>query len=779
MYNRETIYSGLADVLEKQFYISMPNGRPRVLSLLSGALLGISQTLPADNILPNVERFKFDMVEPVINRFSEYIANRHVTSTPTLRSATLSFVDLRLALAHNPLLLKSPIEALSWIATSRNLTLFKDSTLDIFRKLNISPMDVELRHLFSAFSEADGNIYQTTMNGIQAYCRRTYTRVNGTQIPLPSITEEELTLIAASYLGILIAYIMPIPVTPVDNYQIYWTTSILPQVFKIIDQFNERNIIDTKHIEAVAKELYITRYKSIHLPDEIAQDLVYIQLAEPTSLLPAALLPSPGIDIREQLANDVQEILTNSRLQAKDVMSDVCMPWHSGFVDLGEMDREIINNINVDIDKMYSLQHEYAHNAIHESDVLSLEHLCARYYGYLDTRKYISLEDMRNTNADKRGTNTISLESPSALIVGLLAAAFAAAIALLAKLFGFFGKNAAKTEQNIKAIESKKETLDENLDKLKSAEADSVAKAEAALRNAKIDDAKLISQNLVVTKQVAIILSKYNQQLKFPDNLSAIDLLRKVGTAVHTRQTLEAAMLTRKDNQHAPQIPMFMYDRKAMDIFNGHMDTLFNALSDGILIISNTIKDKNATINQIKNGDFLFTLEKSKYFQDEGRAKVIATEVLDQLQLTGPVNGPEVLELKFTSLNFDKIERMSEYSNNHIQKLKQAEKEISDILTDMLSKGVIDEDTAKRTTRKLKTMVDRTTEVGHIVAKCFAKYAIALQSIRTFINDFNKVVEYRLLFERPETKRALEEAMSFDDYDKLDDKSSPFIKIML
>jgi hypothetical protein len=777
MFIRDKIYDGLHKALAHQMYSSAASGRPRILSILSGSLLGVSQVLPAENIMHNAERFKFDIVEPSINRFSGYVANRHVSSTPTLRTTTLGMIDLRLAIAHNPIALKSPIETLSWLTAKYDVPLFKDSVLDIFRKLNISPFDIELRHLFKAFAEADGNIYQTTMNGIQAYCRRNYTRINGTQVPLPSITEEELTLIAAGYLGILIAYILPMPVTPVDNYQLYWATNILPQVFGIVDQFNERNIIDTKHIEAVAKAIYLTRYKTIHQPDDIAHTLVYIALNSKTTPYPATLLEHMGDDLRDQIADDTREILKGALETERDRFGDLEISYTPGFVDLAELDEEICKSIENDLDKLYYLQENYVYSAMHESNVLALENLHARYYHLMKPVNDISLEDIRNMTPAKRGTYSVSAEGVGLVVVGVIAAAVAAVVAILAKVFGFF-KGAEKANKDINEnILRNKEGIDKDFDTLKSSDANSVDNVADKLKEAEAKGAKLIDENFKKTRRIANILMRYNKSVKIPQGGSNIDLLRAVGNLIKTKDVLQATMLTRKDNSHAPQIPAVMFDRKAMDIYSQQSNTLTNSLSEGVILIANLL-DRSFLERHLKNETFVHDIERSKFFKNKDAAMEQAKAVLEQLSVTGPVNAPEVLELTYIDkLKLGLAGSGQSNTEKHIASLKRSETEAVKVIEELVSKGLVSEEYAAKASKALKAAIKHTSDTAIVVAKCYKHQLAAIKTINTFVSEFRAVTSFRVLFESPELEKALQRIVSVDEYDQDRDGSDSYIRI--
>lgn len=776
MYNRDMIYSGLNDAVQKQFYSSVPSGRPRIMSLLSGSLLGMSQVLPAENILNVAERFKFDLVEPSINRFSAYVANKHMSSTPTLRSMALSLVDMRLALAHNPLQLTSPIESLSWLAaTHGSVTLFKDNALDIFRKLNISPFDIELRHLFKAFVEADGNLYQTTMNGIQAYCRRTYTRVNGTQIPLPSITEEELTIIASGYLGILGAYILPIPVTPVDNLQIYWTTSILPQVFALVDQFNERNVIDTKHIEEVIKTLYFIRYKTIHQPDLVAHSFVKVCLNTVTSPLPATLLENNAEDLIDQIADDVRDILTKAIEKERDPFSDVPLAYRPSFVDLGEIDNEVIQSIENDLDRLYDLQDHYAHTALNEADVLSLESLHARYYAYMKPVHKISTESMRNMSPLQRGTVSVSTEGASLVIVGLVAAAISAVVAILAKIFGFFG-SAEKSKKDMETkITKTKEAIDSDLDSIKP---NSMETAAEQLDEITSKGAKLIDDNFKKTRQVANIIMRYNPSVKIPQNIDNLDLFRKVGNLLKTRQTLEATMLTRKDNQQVAQIPAMMFDRKAMDLYKNQVTKLDNSLKDGIVLISQLL-DPSFIDSRMRNETFVHTIEGSKFYKDTHAAGNQAESILELLKSTGPVNAPELMDLTY----IDKLQMQTgasvsyKYAQKQITELKRSEKTAIKAIEELVTKGLVSDEYAKKSCTVLREAIKLTSNAAIAVAKCYKIHLNAIKTINMFISEFHYVTRYRKLFDSAELTKALERAIKIEDYDSDKHGNDKYIRV--
>lgn len=650
MYYRDLIYVGVDNVLQRQMYASAANGRPRLISLLSGGLLGVSQVLPAENILQNAERFKFDVVEPSINRWSSYFAKRHISSTPTLRSMTLGMIDLRLALAHNPTSLKSPLPTLSFLAGKKDIALFPDNALEIFRRLNVSPFDVELKYLFKSFVEADANLYQTTMNGIQTYCRRNYTRVNGTQIPLPSITEEELTIIAASYLGILIAYVLPLPTTPVDNYQMYWATNILPQVFALVDQFNERSVIDTKQIENIAKFIYIMRYQVIHTPHKIAEELVEIQLTDPWSNLPPVML-GLNRELVHELADDIEDILEDSMEKEQNPFEDRAIGYIPFYTDYGQMDQEIIDCIEEDMDRLYELQEHYAYRALNENEILSLESLHARYYHLVKPAHNLSLEDMQSPKY--RGV-TVSTEAIPLVLMGALIVAIGSAIALAVKaLLSVFGigkqvkQELSIAEQTDQFINATMKSIQLQVNAVNDIGQNLSEVIDQALTNWSAENK---ARNKEYVRRIISTVRRYNPGSKLPKTDDVYDAgMLFIITELNGPEKITANMFTRKDNKHVPQVSTLFETKQGVDKLSKATQVIFEdtfkAVDALVAISSRTVTGR--IIDELGKSDSSPTLDEFNKITNE---LSIAPEsnneqFVDMLSTTGAVNQQTVYRI--------------------------------------------------------------------------------------------------------------------------------------
>lgn len=710
------------DTLLKQgFYVSLPNNRARVQSLLAGAILGLGQTLPADNILSQKQRFFYDLVDPSLNRFTRNLANKNVTSTPTLRTMTHAMVSLRLAMAHNPTELGNPIESLAWLTAKHDVPLFKDATLDVFKKLNISPFDIEIKHLFKAFVEADGNLYQTTMNGIETYCRRSYTRVNGTQVPLPSITEEELAIIAGGYLGILVAYVLSIPVTPVDQLDVYWAKSILPEVYGLVDQFNERAIMDVAHIEKVAKAIYFTRYNAIHQPALIAHTAVYLLLTSATSTLPPALLENMHESLRDQIADDSRDLISSFSAAQETHDSDSFSAIGFDRMDFIELDNKILESMEKDMNLMYALQDCYARGALSDSDVISLEQLHARYYNYTSKIPNVSLEDVRS---GKYYGQTVSTEGVGLIIFGVVAAAITGAIfmAVEAIMRLFMGSKqvgekiniVAETDKYIKNIFTQ---ISEQANQFNDVFAEIGRELEEAIAEA------VAKSQENATRQVRIILSaarRYNPQAKIPKTDVVNEGVKWILQNLNTPDKITALMYTRSDNEHVPQVSKAFTGTSPFANLKKHTDQSFESTMLAAELLTEVGNESilSKIIGEFKNGDHSKTLSAmsaaSKQLTEVSNSAI--ERAMGLIDDTTAVNQKSVWE--FTYVNgteisslFKAIDVKAKTMAEHLKKVKTTQERALRVVEDAVKSGKIDDGKGKQINDVLRDRIKASREV--------------------------------------------------------------------
>lgn len=701
-----TLHESIDYLLRQGFYTSLPTNRARVQSLLAGAILGLGQTLPAENILRNKERFFYDLVDPALQRFTRQLSNKHITSTPTLRTMTHAMVDMRLALAHNPTLLNNPIESLSWITAKQEVPLFKDSTLEVFKKLNISPFDIEIKHLFKAFVEADGNLYQTTMDGIHAYHRRSFTRVNGTQIPLPSITEEELSIIAGGYLGILIAYILPIPVTPADKFDIHWVTQILPQVYSLVDQFNERAIMDVAHIEKVAKAIYFNRYSVVHAVPRIAHNLVYLLLTNTTTSLPPALLEGMNENLRDQIADDTRDVLEKAFTMVETDELDslgVALPDRFDFV---ELDNAVLEAIDRDMALVHSLQDAYSRGALSESDVVSLEHLHARYYNYTATVPGISLEDVRG---GRYHGLSVSTEGAGLIIFGALAAAITAAIMLAINAIMSLFTGTKQVSKNIDIVADTNKYINNMFTQInQQANRFSDAFAEYGKHFDEVI-AALEEQETQIAKSMVVRLlnavRRYNPQAKIPKLDVFGEGLMWILQNMNTQDKITALLFTRGDNSQVPQVSKAFSEQSRYNTLLKHTNASMQGIYDTVDAMSDVADETivNRIITELKSGDQSRTLTafsaETKTFSENLAVHVnLATEIVND---TTAVNQTKVWELVSKDASvlkelFREVETRSDVATKFLKNLKTKQDRTLKIIEDAVKSGKIDDKKGKQ-----------------------------------------------------------------------------------
>lgn len=749
-----TIYQlqeSIDTLLKQGFYVSLPNNRARVQSLLAGAILGLGQTLPADNILSQKQRFFYDLVDPALNRFTRNIANKQVTSTPSLRTMTHAMVSLRLALAHNPTELGNPIESLAWITAKYDVPLFKDSTLEVFKKLNISPFDIEIKHLFKAFVEADGNLYQTTMNGIETYCRRNHTRINGTQIPLPSITEEELSIIAAGYLGILVAYILTIPVTPVDQLDVYWAKSILPEVYGLVDQFNERAIMDVSHIEKVAKAIYFTRYNAIHQPSLIAHNAVYLLLTSTTSTLPPALLENIHEALRDQIADDSRDLLKSFSAAQETQDTDSLRAPTADRMDFAELDNLILESMDKDMQQMYALQECYASGSLSDADVVSLEQLHARYYAYTSKVPNVSLEDVRS---GKYYGQTVSTEGLGLIIFGVIVAAIASAILMTVETIKrlFSGSQQVGNKINIIAETDKYiKGMFMQISKQANQYNHLFAQIGREIEDT-IEEAIGQSQD-TAPRQVRTILSavrRYNPTAKIPKTEALTDGVLWILQNLNSPEKITALMYTRSDNEHVPQVSKAFTGAGPFANLKKHTDQSFEStiLAAELLTQAGNESLLSMIINEFKNGDYSKTL--SGMAAASKQLSEVTTNAVERavglIEDTTAVNQKTIWE--FTYVNgaeisslFKAIDVKAKTMSAHLQKVKSTQERALNVVEDAVKSGKIDDGKGKQINDVLRDRIKVCREVMIKTSRMGSAILKQEMSIVRFSQDLKAVVD--------------------------------------
>lgn len=74
------------------------------------------------------------------------------------------------------------------------------------------------------------------------------------------------TLMTTMALSRALAYVLPLPSSPVDNVQSYWLMANNRMVADILSAINERNVIDVAQIAETTYAIWCLRYKMVYNP---------------------------------------------------------------------------------------------------------------------------------------------------------------------------------------------------------------------------------------------------------------------------------------------------------------------------------------------------------------------------------------------------------------------------------------------------------------------------------------------------------------------------------
>lgn len=754
--------------IKEGVYSSLPANRARTNSLLVGSLIGLGITLPVEAIADRLERFNYDVVDPSIIRTISTIANTATTVTPTVRSATHAMVKYRYAIAHAPLTLLNPIESLTWALAANKVHLFKDSALEIFKDLGLSPQSIDLRRLFSTFADTSANVYLTVKQGLHGVKAQEAT-LRGTKVPLLSISEDQLAAIVPSFLGIVLGYVLPLPSSEVDDIHAYTMAQHSSSLYQHVDSLNESTIIDTEQALKIATAIYKLRYRMVYAQDTVAHNAVYSQLTTGTSFIPAELIAHVNEHLRDQIADDVRDILVKSKEQEEGLNGALIgNPDELYFCEavdgqleiptgraptFGFYDSLIMDNIEKDMAEVYRLQGLYQDGIFNERDIIALESIHGRYYHLIPRNlEGVSIEQVRG-ELNKYRNCSISQEGAGALAMAAGVAALAAIATFIGLIFNWFSKSSREADKLDREIKQGMIEIDERTKEIgrqsiaMTQNFDKMQGSFNRYKNMKTDKTPVDDR----FNRIAAAIKKYNPKSQCPTNAATdrAGMLKFFGANLLDPNKISAVMLTRSDNSEVPQIPRAFYKENTFKDLIAKISK-FVDMNNDLLMMVPTLTDKAYIARIIKDLKDDGPLLKNRLKEQEGaQAELrVLTEgfTVTLTQDLGAVNTTDIMSLAakgsfseaLQSVNIDEF--LKEVKNAQAA-LKARTHEGLKAIDDAVKKGELDEKEAKKLSDYITQLLRITRSNLTTSTRYMGEYFRAYRRIANFVKEYNYILE--------------------------------------
>lgn len=739
MLNNATIQTAVEKLQHGKYKSTFNQGRTN--SIFLGALIGLNNNLPLEHNRFTIDRFCYDVIDPAVNRLTISLGNKTDAVKPTIRTAAHTFIKNRIAIIFEPLTLTNPIQSLAWMLGSNDFSLFTDSILEKYKRLDISPYSVDLKYAFTKYAEQPDNLYNVITQGLVAKLSKTV-RVGNTEVPRSIPSTDELAILAMPLIAIALGYTIPLPTCRVDDINSYIVSQHEGNIINQIDSINEKVIIDTSFVINATKHIYALRYLAMFETAVIAHNLVYMQLTDGTSDLPKELYKHFDDMLRDEVADDIRDTLvigvseetggSNSSCYLECyTVTDFLTHYDNVFNYIAkskvEYDSIVFDNIIEQMDQLERMSTVISEGNV-ERNMIALEDMYSSNYNKIPKdRTSVSAESYRR-KLDNTLSYSVSVEAGmSSLGRALFGAIIRTIVAFIIRSIRNMLRSRKHTKDIVEAIKKNNDDIRKRIEEINKARKDEFGTH--------------ANKNLHAIFQ---IITKYNPNYKLPKLTESRDSAaeKQFIDNLCMPGKIEEIMTTRIDNRNVKQISATYTDVNTMKRISTDMEKLFlgNKIIIGLLnklfdieFISDIIKKDIYEQKLIASVDTI-----NKEIQKIKPHMISVKETV--MEKTVPVNNVNINKLSTLDhvLNFVNMNLSIELVGDEkdINRLNTLSKEVTKYIDDELKRGTLDESVSIFLNRCYKELSNSVIRELRFVYKAYDKINDDIDDINTYRKNY-------------------------------------------